>query len=151
MNRKQHLMIEHLDKKLTGINSIGDVPAKGWVFTIRTAIKMSLRQLADRLNITPPSAKDIEYREKDGSITLKALREAARAMNMKLVYALVPLDGSLEIMIEKRAREIAEQIVSRTAHSMKLEDQAVSYKRIDKSVKEMAAEIKNEMPRYLWD
>jgi hypothetical protein len=72
-------------------------------------------------------------------------------MNMKLVYALVPLDGSLEIMIEKRAREIAEQIVSRTAHSMKLEDQAVSYKRIDKSVKEMAAEIKNEMPRYLWD
>lgn len=34
---------------------------------------------------------------------------------------------------------------------MKLEDQRVSKERVEKAVRELADEIKREMPRYLWD
>ena len=95
--------------------------------------------------------KEIEQRENDGSITIKSLREAGKALDMQLVYWFVPKEDSLEKMVEKRAYEIAKQIVQRTSHSMMLEDQENSMQRIEKAIKERAEEIKNEMPGYLWD
>ena len=94
---------------------------------------------------------DMEKREKDGSITIKSLREIARAMDMQLVYGFVPNDGSLDALIEKRATELATQIVMRTANTMKLEDQANSKKRLETAIRERAAAIKNELPKILWD
>jgi predicted DNA-binding mobile mystery protein A len=151
MKAKQKLIIDQLDRKLTPFINLPDPPQKGWLHSIRSALKMSLRQQAQRLEVTPPSAKEIEDREKNGSITLKSLKEAAKAMNMKLVYGLVPVHGTLEEMINKRAEEVARKIVLRTSVTMKLEDQGVSDERIEKSIKELAAEITREMPRYLWD
>jgi hypothetical protein len=49
-------------------------------------------------------------------------------LDMQLVYGFVPNDGSLDALIEKRAKELATQIVMRTANTMKLEDQANSKK-----------------------
>jgi predicted DNA-binding mobile mystery protein A len=112
---------------------------------------MSLQQLSKRLSITKQSMQEIEQREKDGSITIKSLREAAKALDMQLVYGFVPLDGSLEELINRKARELAMQIVLRTSNSMKLEDQENSKQRIEKAIEERAAVIKNEMPKALWD
>jgi hypothetical protein len=63
----------------------------------------------------------------------------------------VPNDGSLDALIEKRATELATQIVMRTANTMKVEDQANTQRRIKTAIKERAAAIKNEMPKVLWD
>lgn len=57
---------------------------------------MSFRQFGERLGLTPPSAESIEKREREGSITLKSLEEAGKALNMKLVYGFVPMDGSIK-------------------------------------------------------
>ena len=127
------------------------IPALGWINTIRTALNMSLRQMGKRLSITPQSMKEIEQREKDGSITIKNLREAGNALHLQLVYGFIPKEESLEKMVEKRAYELARDIVLRTSHSMMLEDQQNSKQRIEKAIKERAEEIKNEMPGYLWD
>lgn len=151
MKAKQKLIIEQLDRKLFVYKNLPDIPQKGWIHVARTALKMSLRQLANRLDITASSVKEIEDREKNGAITIKNLKEAARALDMKLVYCLIPIDGTIDLMIERRAEELARKIVLRTANTMKLEDQAVSQARLEKSIKELAMEIKNEMPRYLWD
>jgi len=151
---EQHrLVIDQLDKKLQSLKSLRAIaiPAAGWIHAIRTALKMSLRQLGNRLSITPQSMKEIEQREKDGSITLKNLREAGKALDMQLIYGFIPKEESLEKMIEKKAHEIAREIVMRTSHSMMLEDQENSEQRIEKAIKERAEEIKNEMPGYLWD
>jgi len=151
---KQHkLLLEQLDKRMQAFNILREVaiPATGWIHAIRTALRMSLRQMGNRLNITPQSMKEIEQREKEGSITLKNLREAGRALDMQLVYGFIPKEGSLEKIIEKKAYEIAKEIVKRTSHSMMLEDQENSKERIEKAIKERAEEIKNEMPGYLWD
>jgi hypothetical protein len=45
----------------------------------------------------------------------------------------------------------ASEIVKRTSTSMTLEDQGNSESRLRKAILEKAAEIKYEMPRYLWD
>ncbi len=152
-NSKQALLIEQVDRKLKTFKSLNDVivPKKGWVYTVRTALKMSLRQLAERMNITPQSVSEIEQRESNESITLKSLREVAQAMDMKLVYGFIPIDGSIEKMIEKRAIEIATKIVMRTSNSMKLEDQENSKKRIEKNVQIKAKELIDTMPKHLWD
>lgn len=152
-NSKQALLIEQVDRKLKVFRSLNDVivPKKGWVYTVRTALKMSLRQLAERMGITPQSVSEIEQRESNETITLKSLREVAHAMDMKLVYGFIPRDGSIEKMIEKRAVEIAAEIVMRTSNTMKLEDQENSKKRIEKNVRVKAKEIIDTMPKYLWD
>jgi predicted DNA-binding mobile mystery protein A len=107
--------------------------------------------LGDRLRISPQSVKEIEERETNGTITLNSLRDAANAIDMKLVYGFVSKHESLEQMIEKRAKELATEIVMRTHATMTLENQQNSKERIEKAIAQKTAEIKFEMPKYLWD
>lgn len=99
------------------------MPPSGWINAIRTALGMSLQQLGDKMSITKQSVQNIEKREKDGSVTIKSLREVAKAMDMHLVYGFVPVDGNLDALIDRKAKELATQIVMRTSNTMKLEDQ----------------------------
>lgn len=150
---KKSLQLQQLNSKMRGFAALKQVamPPTGWIKAIRTALGMSMQQLGNKLNMSKQGVMDIERREKDGSITIKSLREIARAMDMQLVYGFVPNDGSLDALIEKRATELATQIVMRTANTMKLEHQANSKKRIATAIRERAAVIKNEMPKILWD
>ena len=150
---KQQLLIEQVDKMLLNYKPLKNlaVPQKGWVYCVRIALKMSLRQLGNRLKISPQSVMEIEEREANGSITLKTLKEAANALEMKLVYGFVSKNENLEEIIEKRAFQIATEIVLRTSNSMKLEDQENSEERLQKAIKNRTEEIKNTMPKYLWD
>ncbi|MEP7197133.1 MAG: mobile mystery protein A [Saprospiraceae bacterium] len=151
--RKNTLQIQQLSSKMLVINSIKKItsPPTGWIKAVRTALGMSLQQLGNKISITKQSLMDIERREKDGSITLKTLRDAANSLDMELVYGFVPKDGSLDALIDRKAKELATQIVLRTSNNMKLEDQGNSNKRIQKAIEERAASIKNEMPKILWD
>lgn len=150
---KQRLLIEQADKKLAAFKAVDSliVPENGWINTIRLALKISLRQLGNRLNISSQSVKEMEVRESNGSITLKNLREVGNALDMQLVYGFIPKNGSLDAIIEKRAREIAREIVLRTSNSMLLEDQENSQERLEKAINERTIEIKSQMPKYLWD
>ena len=127
------------------------VPPTGWIKAIRTAIGMSMQQLGNKLSVSKQGILDMERREKDGSITIRSLKEIGRALDMQLVYGFIPNDGSLNALIEKRATELATKIVLRTSNTMKLEDQGNTNQRIEKAIKERAEEIKNEMPKILWD
>ena len=150
---KKSLQIQQLNSKMLAYASLQKVapPPTGWIKAIRNAIGMSMLQLGNRLSITKQSVQDIERREKDGSVTIKALREAARALDMQLVYGFVPNDGSLELLIERKAKELATKIVMRTNNTMKLEDQENTKQRIEKAIQERTTIIKTEMPKTLWD
>lgn len=152
-NEKQQLIIDQTERKLETFRVLNQTenPQRGWVYTIRTALKMSLRQLGNKLSVSPQSVKEMEEREVSGSITLKSLNELARVLDMKLVYGFVSKHESLEKMIEKRAIEIAQEIVMRTNTTMILEDQQISSEKIKQAIDRKAFEIKNEMPKYLWD
>ena len=150
---KKSLQLQQLNDKMLGYAKLNkvSVPPTGWIKAIRTAIGMSMQQLGNKLSISKQGILDIEKREKDGAITIKSLREIARALDMQLVYGFVPNDGSLDALIKKRANELATNIVLRTSTTMKLEDQGNTNKRIEKAIRERAEEIKNEMPKMLWD
>ena len=151
MNKKR-LQIEQLDRKLKGFKEALQVTQPtGWLKTVRVSLGTSLQQVADKLSITKQSVQEIEIREKEGSITLNSLKETANALDMQLVYGLVPKDGSIDDLIERKAKELAIQIVSRTSNTMKLEDQENSKQRLQKAIQERTAIIKNEMPKSLWD
>ena len=152
-NNKQQLLLEQTDKKIQVFKELKTIttPTKGWINTFRIALKMSLRQLGHRLQIAPQSVKEIEVREANGTITLKSLRDVANALDMQLVYGFVSKHESLEQMIEKRAKELAKEIVLRTHNTMTLEDQQNSAERIEQAIAQKTAEIKYEMPKYLWD
>jgi len=152
-NKKQYLIVRQIDKKLLPLQVLKDtnVPSKGWIHTLRTALQMSLRQLSAKASIVPQSLKDMENREVAGTITLKTLRAVANAMDMQLVYGFVSKHKSLEQMIEKRAKQLATEIVMRTNNTMTLEDQQNSKERIEEAIAQKTNEIKSEMPKYLWD
>jgi predicted DNA-binding mobile mystery protein A len=119
-------------------------PANGWVNAIRVSINMSLRQLGERLHITPQGVRDLEKREKEGAITINTLKEVGRVLDMDLVYGFISRHNSLEDMIEERAREIAEVIILKTS-------QEGSDKDIKKAIAQKTYEIASKMPSYLWD
>lgn len=150
---KRSLQLEQLNNKMLGFASLNQIaiPPTGWIKAIRTALGMSMQQLGNKLSITKQGVLDFEKREKEGSISIKTLREIGQAMDMQLVYGFVPKDGSLDALIERRATVLATKIVLRTANTMQLEDQGNSKKRIVKAIKERAEELKYEMPKILWD
>ena len=150
---KKSLQLQQLNNKMLGFATLKQVavPPAGWIKAIRSAIGMSMQQLGNKLSVSKQGILDIEKREKEGSITIRSLKEIGRALDMQLVYGFVPNDGSLDALIEKRATELATKIVLRTSSTMKLEDQGNTNKRIEKAIKERAEEIKYEMPKILWD
>jgi len=150
---KKRLQIAQLESRILLLAPATRYPnlPTGWIKAIRSALGMSLQQLADKLSITKQSIQEIEVREKEGAITLRSLRELANALDMELVYGLVPKEGSLERYIELKARALAKKIVIRTSNTMNLEGQANSEERIRKAIEERAQKIQQELPKALWD
>lgn len=153
MRNKQKLLIEQLDQKLHPFSEARKVPVpeRGWIHTIRTALNMTMAQLGTQLNITRQGVKNIEVSEANGRITLNSLKDVAHAMDFKLVYALVPIDGTINDLIQLKAERLAKKIVLRTNQNMKLENQGIGDEKMEKTIKELADEIKREMRRSLWD
>jgi predicted DNA-binding mobile mystery protein A len=149
----QRLQLSQLKVKLQSFDPCSKiaVPPTGWIKAVRLALGMSLQQLASRMNMTKQSIHDLETREAEGTVTLGTLRNAARALDMELVYGFVPKDGSVDALIDRKARELATKIVLRTSASMALEDQQNSELRIRKAIDERAAQLKHDMPKILWD
>lgn len=153
MRNKNKLLIAQLDEKLIHFKEAEKilVPSKGWVNTIRTSLNMTREQLGMKLNLTKGGIQKIEEREATGQITINKLKDAGRALNMKFIYGFVPEDGTIENLISLKAEKLARKIVLRTNQNMKLEDQAISEKKIEESINDLADELKREMSKSLWD
>jgi len=153
MRNKKKLLIEQLDQKLANFKDAGMVliPQKGWVNTIRTTLNMTRDQLGTKLNLTKGAIQKIEEREATGQITINKLKDVGNALNMKFIYGFIPKDGTIESLVNLKAEKLAQKIVLRTNQNMKLEDQGIGDEKLNKTIKELANEIKREMKKSLWD
>lgn len=151
LNKK--LMIVQLDRKLAKLRPLKEVelPSKGWINAVRTTLNMSVAQLAKRLNKSSVTVREIEEREQSKTITLNKLIEVGEALDLQFVYGFLPKEPSIEKMIDKQAQRVAREIVMRTSHTMKLEEQENSKKRLQQAIKDRADFLKQEMPKHLWD
>ena len=116
----------HLDRRLAALRG-ADVerPPRGWIRALRDALGMSSTELAARIGVTQSRVPAMEQAEVSGSIRLDTLERAARALDCRLVYALVP-NSPLEDTVWNQARRRAVRHLADVAHSMRLEDQAVT-------------------------
>ena len=154
MKKKNKLLvIRQLDRKLKELDPLQRValPDEGWIKTIRKALGMSQRQLGEKIGITPQSVRELEQREKEGTITLNTLKQAGSALEMQLIYSFVLPNGTLEDRIEERAYAMASKIIGRTSNTMRLEDQENTEDRIKAAIDEMMADLKSDLPGKLWD
>ena len=149
-NSKVQFFLDEIQEKLNPFSVLKSEvkPDNGWVNAIRISIKMSLRQLGERLHITPQGVRDLEKREKEGAITINTLKEVGRVLDMDLVYGFISRHNSLEDMIEERAREIAEEVVLET---IQLDNPGKSDNEIKKAIQQKTYEISSKMPSNLWD
>jgi predicted DNA-binding mobile mystery protein A len=148
----QKLLIEQLNKQIEQLAILKefDLPETGWINFIRKSLKMPLKQLAERLQIASPSAKQMELREIEGAITIKTMTEVAGALNLKFVYGFIPIEESIQQMIDRRALEIARYITTNKMSKILSPKIVVKPEKIEMLINEVAEELKRTMPRYFW-
>jgi predicted DNA-binding mobile mystery protein A len=122
----------------------------GWARTIREALGMSQRQLAQRMGVSTTAAQSAERNEGRGKIQLDSLEALAAGLDCELVYALVPR-RSIQSTLEIRADELAGRMVRRVSISMVLEEQGVAEEEKRWQIEELAANLLRERPRHFWD
>jgi predicted DNA-binding mobile mystery protein A len=145
----RRLARRRLDERLGAFASLGPPPAGGWIRAIRDALGLQLGQLAERLNVRPPSVTELERNEAEERVTLATLRRAAEALDCTLVYAIVP-NKPLEAMVQDAAAAAARRELNAVLHTMSLEDQAPRNADRKEMVDALAAQIAEAGGRRLW-
>lgn len=123
-------------------------PRNGWIQTLREALGMTQAQLGERMGVSRQAVSQLEAREVEGSASLQALEEAARAFGGTLVYGIVP-DQPLSETLQQRAGVLASRWTAAVRHTMKLEDQEPETE-LDRPTKELIDELLAS-PSRLWD
>lgn len=153
MRNQRKLLVEQLDRKLKPFlgSELVIIPDNGWINTIRTTLNMTLEQLGKKLNMTKQGVKRIEKSEAAGTITIKSLNEVGNALEMKFIYGFIPIDGSVDSLLDRKSRILAEKIIFRTNHNMMLEDQAIGKGKLKIAIDDLSKEIKFELTKTIWD
>jgi transcriptional regulator with XRE-family HTH domain len=82
---------------------------ESWVRAVRLETGVTAAEMARRMELQPREVFRLEKSEREGRIGLWKLREAAEALGCEVVYALMPLKGTLGELAarEQKAREEA--------------------------------------------
>lgn len=146
---KQRVVIE---KKITKWlpNRNDPIPPSGWIKAIRRAFGISTRQLAKLLDVNIGSVHTLEKREAKGKATLEVIEKAAKAMNCKLIYAIVPKEPyqNLDAIIQEKTIKLAKEIIEKVEHSMRLEKQGSEITR--EHIERLAKELKEKIDPRIW-
>lgn len=141
-----------LDKRLNLLrdSSIITRPPRGWIKAIREALGMTTTQLAQRIGVSQPRVVAIEKAEINSTITLDSLERAARAMDCRVVYALIPRKP-LADLVEERALIIAGKRLQSMQHSMALEAQSIDKSDEEEQLRRLSEQLVKQAGSNLWE
>lgn len=143
------LIREQLDQKLASYKNL-PLQEVGWIKLIREALGMSARQLGKKVGIDQSRISRLEIAETEGDLKLSSLKKIAEGLNMKFVYAFVP-EESLEQTVQQQAEKIAIKRLNRVSHSMKLEEQELSYGDKQNALETLKQKILINETKDFWD
>lgn len=152
-NNFKALMVSQLDDALEAYRLAARItrPANGWIKAIREAIGMTKAQLAQRAQLSPSTVNSLERSEARGAITLESLEKLARALDCRLVYAIVPNGArTLEQLVHERAELVARRQHSRVSHTMRLEEQGLDERQEKRQLKRIVESLLSGSRRDLW-
>ena len=95
-------------------------PRGGWLKSARTGHALSLRAVAERLDVSPQAVHQFEKSEAAGTISLRQFENVARVMGFRVVYALLPEQAPATPPIDAPAATAAGSV----EHSLHLDNQA---------------------------
>lgn len=153
MKDLDYLRMEQVEAMIAPFKDTVEVPKPrgGWIRAIREALGMTNIQLAARMRRkAPQTIEDMQDYEVTETIKLKTLREVAKALNCRLVYAFVPIKP-LEELRRERARELARTLLARSSHSMRMEQQGVSDVEEQRELERQIQKLLSGNPKKLWD
>lgn len=125
-------------------------PAEGWITSLRKALGMSTTQLGQAVQRTRANISAAERSERNERATLKSMKTLAEAMGCKFVYGIVPLEGSVQDLIDNQARKKAKAIVEQANTHMALEKQSISNTKIEAEITRVAQELMSKPPSDFW-
>jgi predicted DNA-binding mobile mystery protein A len=134
-----------LDARLSDLRTGASAMAKpqgGWIKTIRTALGMSIKDLATRMSIDSSTLSRLEASEASARANFDSLSRAAEALNCELVYAFVPREP-LAKSVARQAQASARVSLAATNLTMALEAQALSQTMLDNLIAQKAIELEN--------
>ncbi len=150
-HKRAELARKNLEKRLGPLRDANFTrPVGGWIRAVRESLGMTTRQLALRMNASQSWVSELEKAESRGNPTLKSLREAAEALDCKLVYTLVPTQP-LDDIVEDRARAKALEIFAQVSHGMLLENQSLTKAQMQEELARLTDEILEEPLGQLWE
>jgi predicted DNA-binding mobile mystery protein A len=152
--KKKTIQKRIVQQKLDQLSKLNEpMPPSGWVKAIRGSLGLSIRQLADRVGVGHGSINQLEKREPKKRVTLESLENAARAMDCKVVYAIVPQESgaTLDDIIRNKAIAAASKILKEVSHTMKLEAQGTSNKQVQNEIKRIANQLIESADNRIWD
>ncbi len=149
---KIKLIREQLDASLQRLSPLLAVtaPPKGWIRAIRDALRMTAKQLANRLGVAQQAVARIEKEELAGSVTIKTMRRIAECLDCVFVYGFVPRT-SLEETVARQAKKVAAQRLAQASQTMSLENQALSRKENEQALSDLVDELIRTLPSNLWN
>lgn len=143
---------KNIDKRLNILQNVDVLarPSRGWIRAIREALGMTSRQLGKRMGVSQSTAAGFEKSEVHKGITLDSLERAARALNCRLVYALVP-EKPLQLLVADRARAVARTRLHAASHSMALESQRVDEADEREQLEMLVEKLLKQSGSKLWE
>lgn len=138
-------MIDAASEKILNLTT----PPEGWLRVVRKALKMPPKVVLERAGIKKSELYRIEKAEVDGTLTLNKLKDTAAAMGCELHYAIIP-NGSINSIIEDRARRHAIKILRNASVHMQLEDQVTAKEQIEFQIDKVTEKLIKEMPNWFW-
>lgn len=151
-SKQRRILREQLTTTLQPYRAIGSaqIPAKGWIRTIREALGMSGSQLSRRMGVSQPRVAKLERDELSGALSIKTMRHVAESLDAVFVYGIVPR-YSLEETLAAQARKVAGKKIRATSHTMLLEAQQLTDAEQQKMLEALIEELINEKSKELWN
>lgn len=127
------LTLSQYERRFETLRTLRDLSRvrDGWIKYMRSALGLTLGDLAKRLSLSRISVVQAERREMDGKVTLSTLKKMAEAMECEFVYSFVP-KKELKALIHDQAIAKATKILETADLHMKLESQKVESDRTER-------------------
>ena len=139
-----------IDRAARAVDGL-EQPPEGWIATVRKALGISGAQLGRMLGRTRANVSAAERAELESRATLQSMETIAAAMGCKFVYAIIPVEGDIQDVIERQAFKKAKNLVARASTHMALEKQNLTQKQNQTETKRLAQELAGKPPPDFWE
>ncbi len=136
-------------EQLSSLSPHYRMPHEGWIRTLRKTLGMTTSQLAKRLNVQQSRVCEIERGEIHHQLTLKTLRNVAKALGCRFEYAFIP-EQPVEFLLKEKALSVARKKVEYVSSDVIFEGESLSDEEKEEQIKQLAEELLIK-PERLWD